>query len=68
MGNAFKEFDDFEADQNDKKPQEDARSLADIMREKREQTEKEIAGKQAQVESAEDRKRRLQANRDLLVK
>lgn len=42
--------------------------MADVMREKREQTEKSLAEKQSQVESAEERRRRLQANRDMLVK
>ena len=66
--NAFKEFDDFESEQS-KKPQEDGRSMADVLREKREQTEKALAEKQvSQVESAEERRRRLQANRDLLIK
>lgn len=45
------------------------KSMADILREKREQTEKILENtKISQQESMEDRKRRLQATRDMLLK
>lgn len=55
-----------------KKNQDDfnsGKSMAEILREKREQTEKILENtKISQQESMEDRKRRLQATRDMLLK
>ena len=62
---AFKEFDELEEQLQGKHAEDDGRSLKDMLREKRETTEKLIDGK-APVESIEERQKRLKAQRDLL--
>ena len=68
---AMREFDEME-EKLSKKGQAsegDGKSLKDMLKEKRENTEKVIEGKgPQQQENAEERKRRLQAQRDILVK
>ncbi len=66
--NAFKDLDELVEEPTAVK--EDSRSMQDVLREKREAAERAIQ-QNAQgngVESIEDRKKRLQAQRDLLVK
>ena len=46
----------------------DERSMTDVLREKREAAERALQQSQNNVESIEERKKRLQAQRDLLVK
>ena len=68
MASAFKDFDDLEDKANSLEERKDERSMQDILREKREKTEQAIKDKGPQVEALEDRKKRLQAQRDILVK
>jgi hypothetical protein len=63
--NALKEFDELEEQLHSKHTDDDGRSLKDVLREKREHTEKLIDGK-TPVESIEERQKRLKAQRDLL--
>lgn len=48
--------------------QEETKSFQELLREKREQTEKVIESKSGQAETVEERKKRLQAQRDILMK
>lgn len=64
MALAFQEFDEF---QEEVKVPVDERPMAEVLREKRERAEA-AAGTKSQVESVEERKARLIAQRDLLVK
>lgn len=69
--NAMKEFDMLEEQMNKKNQENEGKSLKDLLKEKREHAEKVIESQkkdQPQVESAEERKKRLQAQRDLLLK
>lgn len=61
--NAFKEFDDLEETLTKKVNPDDGKSMADIMREKREKTEKMLEGQPqpSKQESIEDRRARLKA-------
>lgn len=59
--NALKEFDDLE-DSLNKNPQEETKSFQDLLREKREATEKQLEGNKSNApsaESMEERKKRL---------
>ena len=66
--NAMKEFDELEEQLNKKGPQEETKSFSDLLREKRENTEKIIESKNQGAETVEERKKRLQAQRDILMK
>jgi indole-3-glycerol phosphate synthase len=61
--NAMKEFDELEESLNKKGSQEETKSFQDLLREKRENTEKIIDSKNTgpTTESVEERKKRLQA-------
>ena len=66
----FSDFDD-ELDAMNSKQKEDpntGKSLSDLIKEKREATEKVLEQSKPQEESLEERKKRLQAQRDLLLK
>ena len=65
--NAFKDFDDLVEEQPVSQPK-DERSMQEVLREKREAAEKALQQSQNNVESVEERKKRLQAQRDILVK
>ena len=67
---AMREFDELEEQISKKGSQEETKSFQDLLREKRENTEKILESKnQGPVtESVEERKKRLQAQRDVLMK
>ena len=68
MNNPAEEY-NWDEDPFKKSNPDEGKSLKDMLREKRENTEKIIADKPvAQGESVEDRRARLKAQRDLLLK
>jgi hypothetical protein len=63
------EFDDLDIRDKDGNDANDGKSFKDVIREKREQTEKILEDtKTNKQESLEERKKRLQAHRDILLK